>query len=356
MTRTTTTTVLVLLPTLLLVFLLEALSATAAFAALQQPLPQLPNIKAAVIVPGFLTGQDEFRSLAQSLTARGIPTVAVPMPNWHWLPCLGGRSMRPVLERLDFAVRHVAAAAAADGNTNIELPSIDYNAADLWKDFQNNPGGIFEVGGSCVVDQYPVVQPAGRFPSLQQQQPIGKIALIGHSAGGWISRIYLSQRAYGGRAYAGSDLVHSLVTLGTPHATAPGPAFEGIRWCNQETAEQRMLMTMPNKNKIRQLAVGGTGFAGGDWGALTQGSYAFCCDQGTDGTSYDGDGVTPIHSALAWPGAEQLIVPGTTHFCWSDVFGGSLVAPELTKDHAAGRQWYGSDDVLDQWVPWLQDV
>jgi pimeloyl-ACP methyl ester carboxylesterase len=310
---------------------------------LEQQRQVLPNIKAAVIVPGFLTGASDFQSLAQALTDRGIPTVAVPMPNWHWLPCLGGRSMRPVLERLDFVVRHVAS-----GNIN-NIPSMDYNMAHLWHDFEHNPGGILKVGGSWEVEDYPVVEPAGTFPA-PANPPIGKIALIGHSAGGWISRIYLSERNYGGRAYAGSALVHSLVTLGTPHATAPGPAFAGIRWCNDEPSG------IPDTNQVRRLAVGGTGFAGGEWGALTQSSYAFCCTDGTDGTTYNGDGVTPIQSALAWPGAEHLVVPETTHFCWSDVFGGGLVAPELTRDHAAGRIWYGSDNVVDLWAKWLQDV
>ena len=46
----------------------------------------LPDINAAVIVPGFMTGKDEFNSLASSLTNMGIPTVVVPMPSWHWLP------------------------------------------------------------------------------------------------------------------------------------------------------------------------------------------------------------------------------------------------------------------------------
>ena len=94
---------------------------------------------------------------------------------------------------------------------------------------------------------------------------------------------------------------------------------------------------------------------GGDtWGALTSGAYSFCCPNGSDGSTYDGDGVTPIFSALALPDAtEKLIVPNVTHFCWSDVFGGDLVAPELTNDYRNGRKWYGSDDALDAWVPWL---
>ena len=46
---------------------------------------QYENVCAAVIVPGFLTGADEFGPLCEALKERGIPTVAVPMPNWHWV-------------------------------------------------------------------------------------------------------------------------------------------------------------------------------------------------------------------------------------------------------------------------------
>ena len=49
--------------------------------------------------------------MADTLTSRGIPTVVVPMPVWHWLPCLGGRSMRPMLERIDHTVRLVRVGA-----------------------------------------------------------------------------------------------------------------------------------------------------------------------------------------------------------------------------------------------------
>jgi hypothetical protein len=72
--------------------------------------PKATNLKVAVLVPGFLTGADDFKGMVAKLNARGIPTVAVPMPNWHWLPCLGGRSVRPILERIDFTVQHVLAA------------------------------------------------------------------------------------------------------------------------------------------------------------------------------------------------------------------------------------------------------
>lgn len=40
---------------------------------------------------------------------------------------------------------------------------------------------------------------------------------MAHSAGGWISRLYLSTAAYDGRAYNGARFVSTLVTLGSPH-------------------------------------------------------------------------------------------------------------------------------------------
>ena len=204
-------------------------------------------------------------------------------------------------------------------------------------------GGVMKVGGSDAVDLYPLVEPRGTFVLPREDLLNGKkIALIGHSAGGWISRAYVSNRSYGGKCYSGQRYVHSLVTLGTPHESALGPAFEGIQWCNREAS-----------SPVRSLAVGGTGFEGGDWGALTQGAYSFCCPKGTDGTTYTGDGITPIQSALALPGAELMSLQGVTHFCWSDVFGGSFVAPELTKDHKAGRPWYGSKGVVEKWADWI---
>jgi len=247
-------------------------------------LPSLPNVRAAVIVPGFLTGKDDFLPLAKSLTSKGIPTVVVPMPNWNWLPCLGGRSMRPMLERIDFTVRHLAAVAGdlrdfdkatfeslgdvdefkeidrlsvptdsgtiTTDNPQLLIPDFDYNLIDLYQDFRNNPGGVLKVGGSAEVEQYPLWTPKGKFKKAPG--PMGKIALIGHSAGGWICRAYLSQRNYGGKVYHGSDLVHSLITLGSPHGNAPGAAFKGVEWVNRERLDG-----------VRILGVGGIGYKGG---------------------------------------------------------------------------------------------
>ena len=142
-------------------------------------------------------------------------------------------------------------------------------------------------------------------------------------AGGWIARAYLSDREYGGKIYNGKELVHSIITMGSPHGNAPGPAFKGVEWVNR--------VVMDESSNVRALAVGGTGYRGDASGDLTQGAYSFCCNDGTDGTQYDGDGVTPIQSALAMKEymkhADTMIIDDVGHFCWSDVFGGDIVAP-----------------------------
>ena len=96
---------------------------------------------------------------------------------------------------------------------------------------------------------------------------------------------------------------------------------------------------------------------GGSSGKLTHSSYGLCCDGHADGASCDGDGVTPIHSALAMkkyvPHADTMVLEDVGHFCWSDVFGGAHVAPELTQWHKEGRPWYGDDQVVEKWAQWL---
>ena len=315
-------------PTLLALLML--LHASAGLAA-------MPRINSAVIVPGFLSGASDFKSLADTLTARGIPTVVVPMPVWHWLPCLGGRSMRPMLERIDFTVRHLA----ASGGDVSSVPNFQYSPLDCWEDFRETPGGVFAVGGSAEPDEYPVVEPRGTFAPAGVPQ--GRVALIGHSAGGWISRVYLSDRSYGGKAYGGSSLVHSLVTLGSPLADSAGAAFRGVAWTNLEDPPA----------DVRCLAVGATGTPGDSSGKLTLNAYSFCIDGG-DGSKLDGDGVTPTFSSLALPGAETLVLDGVTHFPWSDVFGGDQFAPDLAEEHRNGKPWYGSEEAVERWAPWLK--
>ena len=336
--------------------------------ALAHTASSLRALKAAVIIPGFLNDANDFAPLAASLTAKGIPTAVVPLPIWHWIPQVGGRSVRPhggsntparpphisqpalprqvrpILERIDHAVRHVAAMgeAAESASQPLRVPDYEYSLPDLWTDFLTNPGGVGSVGGSQYPDEYPTdVEPCGSAPTAGPAQ--GRVAIIGHSASGWMARIYLSSRAYGGKAYDGANLVHSLVTLGTPHMTGACVPFYSVEWANRE----------PAPSGVRCLAVGGSGLPGDSSGGLTEGAYSFCTPDGTGGESMDGDGLTTLESAIALDGAETMVLDGTTHYPWSTAPFADWIAPELTKAYREGQPWYGSDQRVERWLPWL---
>jgi triacylglycerol esterase/lipase EstA (alpha/beta hydrolase family) len=111
-----------------------------------------------VILPGYLAGASDYLDLAKTLNAQGFPTVVVPLQWWEWLPTVGGRSIAPILERLDATVKLAL-----------------------------------------------------------QQHDASQVNIIAHSAGGWVARIYLGEIPYYDRMWHAEAIVASLITLGTPH-------------------------------------------------------------------------------------------------------------------------------------------
>jgi pimeloyl-ACP methyl ester carboxylesterase len=113
----------------------------------------LPNI----ILPGYLAGSSDYIELAETLRSQGLPAIVVPLQWWEWLPTVGGRSIAPILEKLDQTVQQVRSESGA-----------------------------------------------------------AQVNIIAHSAGGWLARIYLGDRPYYHRIWNARDRVAKLVTLGTP--------------------------------------------------------------------------------------------------------------------------------------------
>jgi pimeloyl-ACP methyl ester carboxylesterase len=111
-----------------------------------------------VILPGYLAGDSDYLDLAARLTAQNMPTEVVPLKWWEWLPTVGGRSMAPILARLDATVKDVL-----------------------------------------------------------QRYDAPQVNIIAHSAGGWVARIYLGDIPYYDRVWHAEPIVASLITLGTPH-------------------------------------------------------------------------------------------------------------------------------------------
>ena len=297
-----------------------------------------------VIVPGFLYGAKNYEGMCKNLRHAGVDAMIAPIAAWHWLPVLGGRSVRPILERIDFAVD-----AAADASVSA-MPWPQYSIADLLADFKDTPGGVLRAGGTSDPEQFPNVEPRGGFfkdgqklvrPfASQKTKEVPKVALIAHSAAGWISRIYLSSEEYAGASYRGCDKVSALVTLGSPFTAASGVAFANVGKAKRMTVDAFLPI----------LAVAGKGAVGAEAGDFTRNSYAFCGVDAPTLGECDGDGVTPLSAALDLDGAEQLILDGiTTHAPEYP----PLVAPELAQSRREGVPWYGDEERLRHWLPWL---
>ena len=228
-----------------------------------------------VILPGYFASAREYSSLEESLQKLGFPTVTVPLRQRDWFPTLGGRSMVPILSKL---------------NQTVKQQLEKYNTT--------------------------------------------KVNLIGHSAGGWIARIYLGEKPYtvhGDVLDSAVGLwnarlqIATLITLGTPHLTQE-------RWTKRNLDFVNVNYPGAFYQDVRYVCVAGKAIYGkrrpGSW--LAYNSYELTCGQG----NCWGDGITPISAAH---------LAGATNLTLDDVL------------HSPRRQglWYGSPELMETWVRYL---
>lgn len=155
-----------------------------------------------------------------------------------------------------------------------------------------------------------------------------RFILVGHSAGGVVGRLYLSDEPLWGRVYAGLDHVESLITLGSPHCTGQGA---GTGWFLSELANQRV----PGAayERIRYHNVAGRYLRGNKEGThKEQRAYRMYRMIGGQGAAW-GDGMVPLQSA-ALDGVQTLVLDGVAH------------------SGKVGRHWYGAaPDIVRRWWP-----
>lgn len=227
-----------------------------------------------VILPGFFAGALEYRLLEQSLQQLGFPTVTVPLRQQDWFPTLGGRSMVPILRKLDETVKQ-----------------------------------------------------------LREKYNTSKVNLIGHSAGGWIARLYLGEKPYNihndvtqsAGVWHAHPYINTLVTLGTPHVSQE-------RWTKRNLDFVKINYPGAFYPNVHYVCVAGKAIYGkrrpGSW--LAYNSYKLTCGQG----NCWGDGITPVEAAHL-EGAINLTLEGVLH-----------------SPRRAGI-WYGSPKPMQAWVSYL---
>ncbi|KAI3429410.1 hypothetical protein D9Q98_005505 [Chlorella vulgaris] len=207
----------------------------------------------------------------------------------------------------------------------------------------------------------------------------GRVALVGHSAGGWIARILLGSEPYQGVRYGRSSMVHTLLTLGSPHQSIEaypfgrvqealtGPNLDhlaaGVRGSSLQftnhfypTADSlgggvRVVCACGNAVRGRLLwATDGSPSSSSpnpssSSGSIEAGSSITRLDQYFAYESYkcncghgevDGDGVTPLSIAFL-AGAEQLVLPGVWH----------------NPRRKPGQIWYGDAAAMEPWLQYL---
>jgi triacylglycerol esterase/lipase EstA (alpha/beta hydrolase family) len=228
-----------------------------------------------VILPGYLAGAIAYGEMERSLTALGFHVKTVPLLRRTWFPTVGGRSMLPILQVLDQTVKQVMQETGSD-----------------------------------------------------------RVNLIGHSAGGWISRIYLGEVPYDihpgdmGKAclWKAHPAVSTLVTLGTPHVSRE-------RWTKRNLDFVKNHYPGAFHPTVHYVCVAGKAIFGqrrwGQWFAYS--SYELTIGRGDTW----GDGITPIEAAHL-EGAENILLEGVLHSPRPD------------------KLWYGSESVVQQWAKYLQ--
>ncbi len=174
--------------------------------------------------------------------------------------------------------------------------------------------------------------------------PTRKIHLVAHSIGGWVAR------AYCGEVADPEDVQKrfvSLTTLGSPNYPPP-PSESGF-----SLDQTRGLLDYVNDNfpgayhkNFKYVSVGGVGTPGKLGGGLEESvafiSYLPLCGNGAS----VGDGIIPEEVAFL-EGATHVRVPEAKHSGFIPTAGPSIKIP--------GYVWYGSAEVLDQWLVHLPE-
>ncbi|GLJ12065.1 hypothetical protein SUGI_0183210 [Cryptomeria japonica] len=291
----------------------------------------------ALILPGLGNNSSDYQQLSSSLEAKGVRTVVANVSRPDWLR---------------------NAAGLLDGN--------------YWKGtLRPRP----------VLDWY-LKKIEDAISTANQLADGGKISLIGHSAGGWLARVYLAEYGFDG--------ISLLLTLGTPHLPPP----KGVSGVIDQT---RGLLDYVEKycpvssyaSQLKVVCIAGRYVKGERFfknQSIKLSSSSMETVAGVDGNlivkpnegtieAIDNDMDKSSSNQLNSSRFRALIVgQGYKQVCGKANVWGDGVVPEVSA-HLEGaknitlegvyhspvgaddisRPWYGSNTVLDKWMHHLQD-
>jgi pimeloyl-ACP methyl ester carboxylesterase len=155
-----------------------------------------------------------------------------------------------------------------------------------------------------------------------EQSNTGKVTIVGHSAGGVISRLYLSPKPFQKRAYHGLDYVDQIITLGSPHYNKKGAFLR--RWVEEKYPGAYFYP------EVKYFSIAGKSLFGNPHGSpqvrVRYSIYKYLTGNGKEW----GDGVVPLASALL-NGSMMIILEGVKHYSFTD------------------EDWYGKSGVVKKW-------
>lgn len=160
---------------------------------------------------------------------------------------------------------------------------------------------------------------------LARTSPTGRITLIGHSSGGIMLRLFLSDLPFQGRCYSGRRLADRLICLGSPHTALKATPLRAL--------VDRELPGAVHGDVVRYVSVAGAVNLDPGAGEATDTArrLAPTAYRNSTGNPNDrGDGLVPVSGALL-AGSTATVLEGVAH-------GGAF-----------GGRWYGSPEVVEEW-------
>ena len=222
-----------------------------------------------VILGGFLITEEAYQPMAEALRLSGVEhVVVVPVSRFDWLLTSWGFGWRRVLDRV---------AAAVD--------------------------------------------------ALQPLSASGQVTLVGHSSGGVMLRLYLSDVEFQGRRYGGSERCNRLVTLGSPH--------QAVRATPLRAMVNRRFPGCHHPGVDYVAVAGALDLSGSTASAFSRRSASGSYKSIVGDAAVAGDGLVPVSSALL-KDARHLVLNSTAH--------GGLF----------GALWYGSPESVQSWWRFVQ--